>query len=87
MLVIPDDDMVEDINADDLPGFHQSFCQADILLGGGNITGRMIMHKDDRGRAGRNRLFTRVVTTISSLLASKWQLIPQCSHGETANLA
>jgi hypothetical protein len=29
--------MVEDINADDLPIFHQSFRQADILLGGGRI--------------------------------------------------
>jgi hypothetical protein len=45
MLVIRDDDMVEDFNADDRPGFYQSFCQADILLGGGNIAGGVIMHE------------------------------------------
>ena len=46
VLVIPDNDVIQDIDADDLPGFHQSFCQADILLGGGNIAGRVIMHKE-----------------------------------------
>ena len=49
MLVIPDDDMVEDIDADDLPGFDKPFRQADILLGGGRIAGRVIVDKDDRG--------------------------------------
>jgi len=39
VLVIPDDDMVEDIDADDLPGFDKPFRQADILLGGGRIAG------------------------------------------------
>ena len=55
MLVIPDDDMVEDIDADDLPGFDKPFRQADILLGGGNIAGRVIMHKYNGGRAGEKQ--------------------------------
>lgn len=48
MIIIRNDDVVEDINADDLPGFHQSSRQADILLGCGDITGRMIMGEDSQ---------------------------------------
>jgi hypothetical protein len=33
VLVIPDNNIVQDINPDDLSGFHQPFRQADILLG------------------------------------------------------
>jgi hypothetical protein len=33
LLVIPDNNIVQDINPDDLSGFHQPFRQADILLG------------------------------------------------------
>jgi hypothetical protein len=40
----------------------------------------MIVDKDDRGGGGRNCFFTHVVTTISSHLASKLQLVPQRSH-------
>ena len=52
VLVIPDDDMVQDIDADDLSGFHQPFRQADILFGGGNIPGGVIMDKNHRSGGG-----------------------------------
>ena len=55
--MIPDDNVVEDFDADDLSGFHQPFRQADILLGDGSIAGRVIMDKDDRGSRGGNRFF------------------------------
>ena len=46
VLVIPDNNMVQDIDADDLTGFYQPFRQADVLFGGGNITGRVVVDKD-----------------------------------------
>ena len=46
VLVIPDDNVVENINPNNLSGFYQPFCQADVLLRGANITWGMIVHKD-----------------------------------------